>query len=260
MKTMVTGGAGFIGSRYIAMNKDIECVSYDLASNEGDILCDDRLSAIRLDRFIVRNNIERVVHLAALTSAPDSIKYPSQYWDNNVGGLRCLLNVWKGPLIFASSAAVLEPLNPYALTKCVGENMIYDRQNTVSYRFFNVYGPGAKGGVVRDFIRAAINNQPLFIDGDGEQSREFVYVDDIVRRLDFRDAKRMTLDLGGEESSIIELARNIIAMTHSSSEIKHIGRREGDPMESMSDSVPYDSMSLRLGLTEAINYELWRPS
>jgi len=162
------------------------------------------------DRTAVRRameNVGAVVHLAALVDVESSVNDPLQTHDINVNGtLNLLTEAVKqdvGRFVFASSAAVygdgglspliedypVKPISPYAGSKIAAEFYceVFHKSyglRTVVLRYFNVYGPGQGAnpyaGVIAKFLENASSGKPLFIFGDGQQSRDFVYVDDVV--------------------------------------------------------------------------------
>lgn len=273
---LITGGAGFIGSHLAARlqgrarvrildnfrtGRRENLAGLDVESVEGSIL--DRPLLAR-----VMTGVDRVFHLAALVSVPESVQNPDACVELNVTGLFNVLeaaaaaNVKK--LCFASSAAVYgdnpsvpkredmtpEPRSPYAVTKFDGE--CYCRQytdagrlETVSLRFFNVFGPrqdpaGPYGAAVPIFFREALAGRPLRIHGDGGQTRDFIAVEDIAGALDFvanRPGLTGVFNAGyGGQITILELARKIIALTGSSSPIEFVAPRPGDVRHSRADT------------------------
>jgi UDP-glucose 4-epimerase len=255
-RVMITGNRGFIGSnlaRYLA--KDNSVVGFDLK-----------------ERFDVRNlkdlknsmkGVDYVFHLAALISVEESMKKPEEYISTNILGTLNVLraaseeNVQK--VVFASSAAVygdsdvnpktedmpLSPKSVYAMTKVAGECFMNCKDfgiETISLRFFNVYGPGQglKGSyssVIPIFIDNALKNKDIIIYGTGKQSRDFVFVDDVTRSCVFAAEKGDgVFNIGsGIPTSVNSLAENIIRLTDSSSKIIHVKEREGDILESLAD-------------------------
>jgi UDP-glucose 4-epimerase len=154
------------------------------------------------------DGFDYIFHLAAQSSVPMSIDDPVGTTENNIGGTQNILEAAKEnggiKVIFSSSAAVYgddpklpkleemkpQPKTPYAVSKIAGEQFcqvyyeIYDIP-TVSLRYFNVFGPkqdpnSEYAAVVPKFIEHVINGKPPTIFGDGEQSRDFIYVDDVV--------------------------------------------------------------------------------
>lgn len=268
MKILVTGGAGFIGSHLAAHYQGRATVrvldnlrtghrrnlaGLDIEFIEGSIL----------DRDLVRRTMEgidHVFHLAALVSVPESVREPHECVGINVTGLLNVLEaaaaVGVRKLCFASSAAVYgdnpvvpkredmrpEPHSPYAVTKLDGE--FYCRQfcdtgrlETVALRFFNVFGPrqdpaGPYGAAVPIFFREALAGRPIPIYGDGGQTRDFIDVSDIVGALDYvatRPGLTGVFNAGyGEELTVMDLARRILTLTGSKSEIRFGPARTGD--------------------------------
>ncbi|CAN5757861.1 SDR family oxidoreductase [soil metagenome] len=246
---LVTGGEGFIGSRIVELTG---AKSYDLKSGR-DILDTQNLSE-------ACSAIEGIFHCAAKISVPESIEKPDEYYLHNVEGTKSVTHVAeKGgrKIIFSSSAAVygesnhsvtesdsLQPLSPYAQNKADGEILLKSASApSVVLRYFNVYWPGqsaAYAGVITAFILAARKNEDLLIFGDGEQVRDFVFVDDVARA----NIAAMSSDLGsaeifnigsGTKTSVGELAQQIISLTGSSSKIRHESPRLGDIVYSQAD-------------------------
>ena len=267
-KILITGGAGFIGSHIVEHYQGrAEIVVLDnLRSGfranlkgldhhfiEGSIT--DRSAIIEAMR-----GVDCVFHLAAMISVPESMLSPRECVEVNVQGL---LNVLEAAneagvkrIVLASSAAIYgnnptvpkteemmpEPRSPYAVTKLDGEYYLemYRREydlDTASLRFFNVFGPrqdpaSPYAAAVPIFIKRAIDGEPITIFGDGEQTRDFIYVKDIVLAL-AHVAERPNLNgvfnVGYAGSiTVNDLARMIIKLTESSSEIKYLAERIGD--------------------------------
>jgi UDP-glucose 4-epimerase len=205
-------------------------------------------------------DVDYVYHLAAFVSAPQSILDPHACVKLNVTGV---LNVLEAAatagvrkLCFSSSAAVYgdgatvpkredmrpEPRSPYAVTKLDGE--FYCRQfseagrlKTVALRFFNVFGPrqdpaGPYGAAVPVFFQRALAGRSLTIFGDGSQTRDFIYVKDVVAALEFvshTPGLTGVFNAGyGDQITILELARRILSLTGSRSSIQFEPARLGD--------------------------------
>jgi len=220
MKTLVTGGAGFIGSnlvdRLIEENFDVvvidnlesgysknlnskaEFYQLDLTKKENE---ETILSAL--------NGVDYVFHLAALPRVQPSIENPQKYHDANVNATLRMLKLSNEAgvkrFVFTSSSAVygdtdefptsesaeLNPLSPYGLHKLIGDqycklfSSIYDLE-TVCLRYFNVFGErmpmqGDYSLVMAVFAKQMLDKKPMTIRGDGEQKRDFVYVGDVAR-------------------------------------------------------------------------------
>jgi UDP-glucose 4-epimerase len=217
---LITGGAGFIGShlcdallargdRVVVVDNLISGHEHNLEqAGEGCTLIRGDVRALaELEAQIPE--IDAIVHLAALISGYDSLSAPDDYEDVNVRGTLRVIELAvrrKIPrIVFASSSTVYgnsegdplredrlpAPLTVYALTKLVGEHLLdlYGRMHGFSHcslRLFNVYGPRQApdhpyANVTCKFSHAAANGLPIKLYGDGEQSRDFVYVEDVVR-------------------------------------------------------------------------------
>ena len=216
-KVLVTGGAGFIGSRLcerLLERGDEVLILDDFSSGSRDNIAhlklqviEDSVMNIQAHRDTLRG-VERVYHLAALISGYDSLNDPESYIDLNLSGLARLLDVardWPGArMVFASSSTVYgngteatrsentppAPLSMYALSKLAGEHMLAMYAplrgfSHVSLRLFNVYGPRQSphhpyANVTCKFSHAAAHGDSVRLYGDGAQSRDFVFVDDVV--------------------------------------------------------------------------------
>ncbi len=220
MRALVTGGAGFIGSHIVeellrggasvrvmdnfstGKRDNLEMFQGDLEILEGDLR---DVEAIK----VATQAVDLVFHLAALISVPDSMLDPETCFAINVAGTVALLEAARRAgvhkVVLSSSTAVygntdrfptdeetpLQPLSPYALSKQVNE--LYARLYTqtfhlpvIALRYFNVYGPrqrpdSAYAAVISIFNRHLANREPITIFGDGKQSRDFIYVKDVVR-------------------------------------------------------------------------------
>jgi UDP-glucose 4-epimerase len=218
MKCLVTGGAGFIGShlveRLVLQGHEVKVVD-DLSSGKLSNLdsVKEQIQFYQMDIASVEaesifEGQDLVFHLAARADIVPSIVKPSEYMHANVvGTLRVLEAVRKysiNRLIYTASSscyglatevptsenAPIEPMYPYALSKWMAEEMVFHwtklyKLNALSLRLFNVYGPRARtsgnyGAVLGVFFAQRFAGQPLTIVGDGTQSRDFVYVDDVV--------------------------------------------------------------------------------
>ena len=218
MKCLVTGGAGFIGShlveRLVFQGHEVTVID-DLSSGKLSNLdsVKEKIKFHHLDVASVEaeskfDGQELVFHLAARADIVPSIVKPTEYMLANVfGTLRVLEAVRKysvNRLIYTASSscygiasevptsesAPIEPMYPYALSKWMAEEMVFHwtklyKLNAMSLRLFNVYGPRARtsgnyGAVLGVFFAQRLAGQPLTIVGDGTQSRDFVYVDDVV--------------------------------------------------------------------------------
>lgn len=216
---LVTGGAGFIGSHIagtLASNgarvrvlddlstghrENIEEIDGDIDFIEGNVADEDLLAR-------VLEGVEVVFHQAAIPSVPRSVEEPRQTHIASVDGTFSLLLAARDKkvrrVVYAASSSAYgdqpvlpkaedmrpDPLSPYAVAKLVGEyycrtfTLVYGLE-TVSLRYFNVFGPrqdpGSQySGVVSRFISSLLSNERPVIYGDGEQSRDFTYIDNVV--------------------------------------------------------------------------------
>jgi UDP-N-acetylglucosamine/UDP-N-acetyl-alpha-D-glucosaminouronate 4-epimerase len=218
MKTLVTGGFGFIGShvveRLLTQGWQTVVLDNSMAGREENLLSCKNSTRLRVVEGDIREprdiqkamtGVEVVVHLAALVSVSRSVDDPTLTEEINVGGTFKLLDACVENkvrrFVFASTAAVyggaapssetetLVPLSPYAASKIEAESYCKKISGTrlleaAILRFFNVYGPrmgaGPYAGVMAKFAQAVKTKGPFVIFGDGNQTRDFVYVDDIV--------------------------------------------------------------------------------
>lgn len=220
-KCIVTGGAGFIGSHIaeFLLNEGVSKVTIIDNMSTGRVenlktLDHDRIELVCTD--ITESNLEHlfeghdyVFHEAALISVPESIENPEKTNNVNIKGSFNVLNAAKKSnikkVVSASSAAVygetevlpnhedlaLQPLSPYAVSKSTLElysytfNQTYNLK-TACLRYFNVFGPrqnmaSAYSGVIPKFILALLQDKQPIIYGDGEQTRDFIYVKNIAK-------------------------------------------------------------------------------
>ncbi|MDD4817819.1 MAG: NAD-dependent epimerase/dehydratase family protein [Victivallaceae bacterium] len=275
MKALVTGGAGFIGSHIVELLYDkAEVVVLDnlrtgYMRNIAPFVKTTIVPGSICDRDSIRRamrGVDCVFHLAALISVPESMEKIRECVDINVKGL---LNVYEAAaeagvkkLVFSTSAAIYgdnpvvpkvetmvpEPKSPYAVTKLDGEyyaKMFSDlgRLKVACLRYFNVFGPrqdphSAYAAAVPIFIERALKNLPITIYGDGEQTRDFIFVKDVGAANFFMAQSEATgvfnVAYGGRQT-INELVETIIRLTGSKSEIIHAPDRAGDVKHSMAD-------------------------
>jgi UDP-glucose 4-epimerase len=283
MKILITGGAGFIGStiaEHFHMTDDVVVLD-NLRSGFELNLSGFRVTFIHgsvTDASIVDNaaqGADYIFHLAALVSVPESVENPRETVDINVHGTLNVLQAARThgvkKVVISSSAAIYgdnpavpkvesmvpEPKSPYAITKLDAE--YYAKMYTsefgvpvVCLRYFNVFGPRQNpksqyAAAVPIFIDRAIRNQDITIYGDGEQTRDFVYVKDVVAAnvLAARSAATGVYNIAcGGRITINDLAKTIVALTGSSSVVLHAPERAGDVKHSQAD----------IGLARAIGF------
>jgi len=207
------------------------------------------------------NKIDWVFHLAGLADIVPSIKNPKDYYETNVTGTLNMLELSKRikikKFIYAASAScygipkkfptkeddMKDPKYPYALTKLIGEQLVLHWANVykmpnLSLRFFNVYGPrsrtsGAYGAVFGVFLAQKINNAPLTIVGNGKQTRDFIFIDDLINALinaAKSKQKNKSYNIGsGKEVNVKKIA-NLISPKQI-----YIPKRPGEPDRSLAD-------------------------
>ncbi|MBK1830793.1 NAD-dependent epimerase/dehydratase family protein [Verrucomicrobiaceae bacterium R5-34] len=277
MKILVTGGAGFIGSHIVEhfQGKAEEIRVLDnlrTGYRENlDGLDHTFIEGSITDRALVKQAVEGVdyiFHMAAMVSVPESMAKISECVEINVNGLLNVLEEASAAqvkkLVFASSAANYgdnptvpkvetmypEPKSPYAITKLDGEYYLEMFRTegllqTTSVRFFNVFGPrqdpkGAYAAAVPIFIEKAVKGENITVFGDGEQTRDFIYVKDIVGALVFAattEGVHGTYNAGyGGQITINDLANNILASAGTDSKLVHGPERAGDVKHSRASS------------------------
>lgn len=273
MKILVTGGAGFIGSHIVehfqgqAEIRVLDNLRSGFKRNLGG-LKHEFIEGSILDRELVRramSNVDYVFHLAAMISVPESMQKPVECNELNTTGTLVVLEeaarAGVKKLVFSTSAAIYgdnpvtpkvetmfpEPKSPYAITKLDGEYYCdmfarEGRLQTACLRYFNVFGPrqdpkSQYAAAVPIFIDRAVKNEPITIYGDGEQTRDFIYVKDIVAANAFFATQSTATGVFnvayGQRITINDLAQTVCRLTNSRSEIKHAAPRAGDVKHSL---------------------------
>ncbi|EEB74720.1 SDR family oxidoreductase [Thermococcus sp. AM4] len=270
---VVTGGAGFIGSHIaweLVKDNDVIVIDNLYTGKPENVPPGAKLvkADIRDYSAIAEliSQADYVFHEAAQVSVVESIRDPVFTEEVNVLGtlniIRALLE-GHGKLIFASSAAVYgdnpnlplketerpRPLSPYGVTKATAEEYLRVYHElyglpVVALRYFNVFGPRQSfnqyAGVISIFINRALAGEPLVIFGDGKQTRDFIYVKDVVRAnllvAESRKANGRVFNVAtGRQTSILELAMKIIEITGTTSSIIFDKPRPGDIRHSLAD-------------------------
>ncbi|MCM8799524.1 MAG: SDR family oxidoreductase [Candidatus Omnitrophica bacterium] len=281
LKVLVTGGAGFIGSHLVEylLKRDYKVRVLDNFSSGKEENLKDLINDIELIRGDIRDkgicikvtkNIDYVFHQAALRSVPKSLDNPSEYNEVNIQGT---LNLLEASLenkircfIFASSSAIYGeakrfpqkeidpacPISPYALTKLVGEYYcrIFSKSyglKTISLRYFNVFGPKQAlddeyAAVIPKFIHCLLNNKPYPVYGTGRQSRDFTYIENVVRAnllaikmIDRYNAGEIFNIGTGRSYTILELIKFLNIILNKEIKPTFLEKRPGDVFKTQAD-------------------------
>ena len=275
---LVTGGAGFIGSSLtrtiVERGGEVRVLDSFLTGREENLADLPDVEVVRgdvrdLDGLrVAMKGVERVLHQAAVPSVPRSLKDPILSDQVNVGGTLNVLIAARDAgvqrVVFASSSSVYgdaptlpkvetmlpSPLSPYAVTKLTGEHYLkvfhhlYGLE-TVALRYFNVFGPRQDptsdyAAVIPLFVSLMSRGQAPTIHGDGTQSRDFTYIDDVVRA-NLRACEAP--GVGGEvfnvacgrRYTLLDLVAALNTILGTSLEPTFGPRREGDVMHSLAD-------------------------
>jgi len=268
MNFLITGAAGFLGSTIANQlareghqvrglddlsTGDPQALSPDVHFTRGDV--NDRPKL-----WTLLQEVDCVYHLAARVSVPESILYPREYNAVNVGGTVSLMEAMRDVgvrrVVFASSGAIygdqdIQPLtegqtphpsSPYAVSKLAAEYYIRTIGglwgiDTVCLRIFNAYGPGqhlpaSNPPVVPYFLRQAVRNGTLVVNGDGNQTRDYVYVDDVVSAMVAAaiapNVNGLVINIGsGTETSIRALANLVLKVIGSQTNVIYSAQTSG---------------------------------
>lgn len=278
MRILITGGAGFIGSNL---------ARHALEAGTAVTVIDDLSTGLRenltgLDVTFVEGSIldggatarafqdvDSVIHLAALPSVPRSIKDPMASHAANATGTLTVLEHARAAgvehVVVASSSSVygmnpalpkgerewVRPMSPYAVSKLATEQYALAYQQSfgmrsVAFRFFNVYGPGQAAGhayaaVLPAFVDALLDDEPLVVHGDGTQSRDFTYVGTVCRVLLEAATRRVShaepVNLAfGTNTTLNELVGVLERVTGRTAKTEHVEPRPGDVKHSQADN------------------------
>lgn len=237
-KYLVTGGAGFIGS---SIAKAIGAEVFDIAQGQ------DILNQTQLDE--ATKDVDGIFHCAAKISVPESFEKTDEYYTVNVRGTENV-NATKKKVVFSSSAAVygtynekvredveLKPESPYGQNKVDAEKILSTGPN-IALRYFNVYP--SREGVISKFIALAKENKDITLVGDGNQVRDFIFIDDIVaaniKAMEYQNKEFEVFNIAsGVGITMKELAEMIIRLSGSRSKIIHTPTRKGDVPFSIAD-------------------------
>jgi UDP-glucose 4-epimerase len=268
MNFLITGAAGFLGSS-LANNLareghqvrglddlstgDPQALSSDVHFTRGDVSDRPKL-------WTLLQEVDVVYHLAARVSVPESVLYPRDYNTVNVGGTVALMEAMRDVgvrrVVLASSGAVYgdlaeqplqeavipNPRSPYAVSKLAAEYYVRTIGGlwgieTVSLRIFNAYGPGqhlpaSHPPVVPYFLRQAQRGGTLVVHGDGNQTRDYVYVDDVVSAMvaasTAPDVDGLVINVGsGGETSLRDLVKHVLDATGGQPEVIYNSQTSG---------------------------------
>jgi len=277
MKILVTGGAGFIGSHIVeallkkgysvrvldnlstGKRENLSRVMDEIDFVKGDITNIDTVQKVCED-------IEGIIHLAAISSVPESIKNPEKVKSINVDGTLNILEVAKKfnikRVVYSSSASVygdneeklnertkLNPLSPYACSKLQSEKYmeLFSKKSveTICLRYFNVYGPKQNplsnySGVITIFINKMLKGEAPIIYGDGSNTRDFVFVEDIVNAnilaLEKKDYNFKIYNIAsGKSISLKNLTQLLNKLLEENLQPIYAEKRLGDILNSSSD-------------------------
>jgi UDP-glucose 4-epimerase len=268
MNFLITGAAGFLGSslaNHLAREGhqvrglddlstgDPQALSPDVHFTRGDVSDRPKL-------WTLLQEVDVVYHLAARVSVPESILYPRDYNLVNVGGTVALMEAMRDVgvrrVVLASSGAVYgdlgeqpleesdtpNPRSPYAVSKLAAEYYVRTIGGlwgieTVGLRIFNAYGPGqhlpaSHPPVVPYFLRQALRSGTLVVHGDGSQTRDYVYVDDVVSAMvaasTAPNIDGLVINVGsGTETSVRELVKKVLDVTTGSPEVIYNSKTSG---------------------------------
>lgn len=283
-KYVIAGGAGFIGSHiaeYLSGEGHEVIVldslrtgfennlnGFNVQFEKGDIRDKDLVNQLV-------KNATAVFNLAALVSVPESLLKTQECIEiNSIGTINILeaarnnegckvilsssaANYGNNPILPKVETMIPEPMTPYAITKLDGEfylKMYQDQWNvpTASLRYFNVFGPrqnpqSAYAAAVPIFINKALQNQPIVIYGDGSQTRDFIYVKDVVQAniLASKTGNEVYNVALGHSTSILELATKIIEITNSKSTIQFLEERPGDIKHSIANPSKFNLLGFK---------------
>jgi UDP-glucose 4-epimerase len=278
MKVLITGGAGFIGSHLaehlLAAGNSVRVLDNLSTGKRENLPAHPQLEFVQgdiRDKRLVSESAQgmaAIVHLAAVASVQASVDDPTGTHETNFDGTLYLLEAARKEnirrFLYASSAAVygdnmrlplveeeiLNPLSPYAADKLAGEYYLrfYHAKfgiETTAFRFFNIFGPrqdpsSPYSGVISIFIERVSRGEPVTVFGDGRQTRDFVYVGDLVKllaqALSGTQTAGQVINVGrGKQCSLLELLAALEKLTGKPVERRFAAARLGDIVHSCAD-------------------------
>ncbi len=277
MRVLITGGAGFIGSHlataWVARGADVvvlDNLRTGHRHNLEGLECRFVEGSVENEALVreCATGCDYIHHLAALVSVPESVEKPELTESINALGTLNVLKAAKAAdakkVVFSSTSAVYgmadrplhsetslpEPVSPYAITKLAGEHYmecwrLLQNVPTVALRYFNVYGPGQDpespyAAAIAIFSAKARAGQPLVVFDDGEQTRDFIFVEDVVAAnilaAEHPEARGVYNAACNSRITVNELAKRIVELSGSTSTIEHRPPRAGDVRHSRGDS------------------------
>jgi UDP-glucose 4-epimerase len=302
MNFLITGAAGFLGSSLANQlsreghlirglddlsTGDPKALGPDVHFTRGDMSDRPKL-------WTLLQEVDVVYHLAARVSVPESILYPRDYNNVNVGGTVALMEAMRDVgvrrVVLASSGAVYgdlgdqplkesltpNPRSPYAVSKLAAEYYVRTIGGlwgieTVSLRIFNAYGPGqhlpaSHPPVVPHYLKQAQRGGTLVVHGDGRQTRDYVYVDDVVSGMvaaaTAPNVDGMVINIGsGTETSVSELIKCVQDVTGSNAEVIYSPKTSGGVSRLCADlALAREKLNYRpsIGLAEGLRFTLKR--
>ena len=289
MKILITGCAGFIGSNLTdyLLKKGYEVIGIDCLTNyyskklkETNIINafdNDNFNFIEKDILEMEKfpEVDYIYHMAAQAGVRTSWgKNFQTYTKNNIEATQKLLEFYKNQnikkFIYSSSSSVygdvkvpmneeclLKPISPYGVSKLAAENLCYLYWKNfnipiISLRYFTVYGPRQRPDMaINKFVRSILNDEEIVIYGDGNQSRDFTYIDDVLDALILSaesDVKGEVFNVGGgSRISINDLIKEIEKISKCNAVISHSTKQNGDVKDTFAD------------LTKINKYLNWKP-
>lgn len=274
MKLLVTGGAGFIGSRitaqlveaghHVTVYDDLSTGRKTAVHDGAHLFVGELQDAASLQSAV--DGQDAVIHLAAQAIVPESVANPRKAFDSNLVGGMNLLEAMRTAgvtrLVHSSTAAVYGnpvkvpiqeddlklPINPYGATKLAFEQLLHAYHaayglNVTMFRYFNPYGPteahDPETHAIPNFVKATLAGKPIPLYWNGEQTRDFFFVEDIARAhvMGLAKAGLNIYNLGsGSGVKVRDVVEKIFEISGKTSPIQDLGERAGDPPQLMADT------------------------
>jgi len=276
MRFLITGAAGFLGAALAnkLIESDHRVVGLDDLSTGDPERLSSEVHLVRGDindrpkLWTLLQDVDCVYHLAARVIVPESVLYPRDYNQVNVGGTVTLMEAMRDVgvrrVVFISSGTIYgnqktqpvkescrpNPRSPYAVSKLSAEYYIRSIGDlwgieTVCLRVFNAYGPGQRmpptnAPVIPYCIRQSMDQGTIVVHGDGHQTRDYVYIDDVVDAMATAaitpDIKRLIINVGsGKETSVNDVIREVAKITGMNPEIVTNKTHDSGPSRMQAD-------------------------